>query len=79
MAEASNKYFNAATETSATLFDQGDLKRTGNTLDLGIEGEGFFKVQTPVGVRYTRSGNFQLNREGILVQSNGFPVLEQGA
>lgn len=78
MAEASNKYFQTATETSATLFDQGDLKRTGNTLDLGIEGEGFFKVQTPAGVRYTRSGNFQLNREGILVQSNGFPVLGQG-
>jgi flagellar basal-body rod protein FlgF len=78
MAESSNKYSNSVTETSATLFAQGDLKRTGNSLDLGIEGEGFFKIQTPGGVRYTRSGSFQLNREGILVQSNGFPVLGQG-
>jgi len=79
MAEASNKYFQTVTETSATLFGQGDLKRTENILDLGIEGERFFKVQTPAGVRYTRSGNFQLIREGILVQSNVFPVLGQGA
>jgi len=78
MVETSNKYSHSVTETSATLFDQGDLKRTGNTLDLAIEGEGFFKVKTPAGIRYTRSGSFQLNREGILIQSNGFPVLGQG-
>lgn len=78
MTEASNKYSNPNTDISATLFEQGDLKRTGNPLDLAIDGEGFFKVQTPWGVRYTRSGNFQLNREGKLVQSNGFPVLGQG-
>ncbi len=62
-------------EISQTLFNQGEIQRTGNLLDLAVEGEGFFKIKTPEGIRYTRNGNFHLTQEGVLVQSNGFPVL----
>lgn len=62
-------------ETSVTSFQQGELQTTQNPLDLAIEGEGFFKVKTPQGIRYTRSGHFRLNREGTLVQDSGYPVL----
>jgi flagellar basal-body rod protein FlgF len=64
-------------EFSQTLLQQGEIQSTRNPLDLAIEGEGFFKVKTPEGVRYTRNGNFRLTREGVLVQSNGFPVLSR--
>jgi flagellar basal-body rod protein FlgF len=56
-------------------FSQGSFKPTGNTLDLALEGEGFFKIQTPGGVRYTRGGNFTLDNQGQLVDMNGNPVL----
>ena len=58
-----------------TSFQQGDLQKTGNALDLAIDGEGFFKVQTPNGIRYTRAGSFSLSPEKILVNENGFPVM----
>jgi len=57
-----------------TIFQQGDLHQTGHALDLAIEGEGFFKVKTPSGIRYTRAGNFRINREKMLVHGSGFPV-----
>ncbi len=63
---------------SVTVFHQGDLQSTRNELDLAIEGEGFFKVKTPSGVRYTRNGNMRLNKNGVLIQSNGYPVLGSG-
>lgn len=59
-------------------FLQGDIRKTGNDLDLAIEGPGFFKIQTPEGVRYTRGGNFTLNKDKVLVNSEGFPVLGEG-
>ncbi|MDX9730603.1 MAG: flagellar basal-body rod protein FlgF [Bdellovibrionales bacterium] len=59
-------------------FSQGTLKTTGNTLDLAIEGEGFFEVATPEGLRFTRSGNFSVDGEGRLVTKQGFPVQRQG-
>jgi flagellar basal-body rod protein FlgF len=62
-------------EISQTLFSQGEIQRSGNLLDLAIEGEGFFKIKTPEGIRYSRNGNLRLTQEGVLVQSNGFPVL----
>ena len=55
----------------------GNLANTGNPLDLGLEGKGFFAVQRPSGVFYTRSGNFQVSRAGQLVTSEGDPVLGQ--
>jgi len=53
----------------------GSLQATGNPLDLGIEGSGFFAVQTAQGTRYTRNGNFRVSRAGQLTTSNGDPVL----
>jgi flagellar basal-body rod protein FlgG len=61
-----------------TLFHQGDLHPTGNVLDVAIDGEGFFKLQTPFGVRYTRAGNLKLNSNKVLTDSNGFPVMGKG-
>lgn len=54
---------------------QGALQRTGNDLDLAIEGPGFFVVQTPAGRMFTRNGSFQLSPQGQLMTSNGDPVM----
>jgi flagellar basal-body rod protein FlgF len=54
---------------------QGVLTPTGNALDLAIEGQGFFAVQTQNGVRYTRDGSFHRARDGQLVTTAGEPVL----
>jgi len=69
---------NPDVDSSYTVFQQGELQPTGNKLDLAIEGEGFFKVKTPAGIRYTRSGNFHLNRDRVLVTAGGFPVMGRG-
>jgi flagellar basal-body rod protein FlgF/flagellar basal-body rod protein FlgG len=54
---------------------QGAIQQTGNALDLAIEGEGFFQVQTPNGIRYTRDGGFHRAQNGQLVTAAGEPVL----
>jgi flagellar basal-body rod protein FlgG len=56
-------------------FAQGALHATEGETDLAIQGPGFFKVETPRGVRYTRNGAFQLNGERQLVTREGYPVL----
>jgi flagellar basal-body rod protein FlgG len=53
----------------------GSLKNTGNDLDLSLVGKGFFCVQTPDGIHYTRKGDFTLDENGVLVTRNGWPVL----
>lgn len=60
-----------------TDFSQGTLEKTNRTLDVAIEGKGFFEVLTPQGVRYTRQGNFSINQNGVLVTVSGFPVLQK--
>jgi len=57
---------------------QGQLIVTDNPLDLAISGEGFFKIQTDQGVRYTRNGSFGLNDQGVLIDGEGNPVLGNG-
>jgi flagellar basal-body rod protein FlgF len=54
---------------------QGTSIKTGNKTDLMIEGEGVFKVMTPDGQRFTRTGNFSVNRDGIIVTKQGHPVM----
>jgi len=54
---------------------QGALTQTGNSLDLAIEGQGFFEVQTAGGLRFTRDGSFHRSRTGQLVTGAGEPVL----
>ncbi len=62
---------------SGTRLDlsQGTMSRTGNDLDVGIEGPAFFTVQTATGTAYTRAGNFQISAKGQLVTAMGDPVL----
>jgi flagellar basal-body rod protein FlgF len=57
---------------------QGPVQRTGNPLDVAIEGQGFLAVQTPRGERYTRNGALQINASGQLVTSEGDLVLGTG-
>ena len=64
---------------TARDFSPGALRPTGNDLDVAIQGNGFFAVQTPQGVRYTRLGRFQLDANGTLVTSHGYPVLAGGS
>ena len=56
---------------------QGAFQTTGNPLDLAIAGDGFFAVQTPDGVRYTRDGAFIRSSTGQLQNTKGFPVLNR--
>ena len=58
-----------------TDFSSGPVKHTGNALDLALKGNGFFCIETPEGVQYTRKGNFTLNEKGLLVTQQGLPVL----
>jgi flagellar basal-body rod protein FlgF len=55
---------------------QGELRATGNPLDLALEGQGFFAVQTANGVRYTRDGAFSRSSQGVLQTSQGESVLD---
>jgi flagellar basal-body rod protein FlgF len=59
-------------------FSTGSLQRTGNPLDVAIEGEGFFTVQTQAGTAYTRDGRFTLGPDGALTTRRGDPVLGEG-
>lgn len=56
-------------------YAQGSVYETGNPLDMAIQGEGFFEIQTPVGLRYTRNGNFSLTEDGAVVTGNGDAVM----
>jgi len=53
----------------------GDLTTTGNPLDVGIDGNGYFQVNTADGPRYTRNGKFQIDINRNLVTAQGFQVL----
>lgn len=61
-----------------TNYHQGSLTQTGGAFDLGINGDGFFQVQTPDGVRLTRAGAFSLSAEGELVSPDGSLLLDVG-
>lgn len=61
-------------------FSQGELRQTGNTLDLAIDGQGLFALEDDSGdVRYTRSGQFEFNADGVLVnRADGAKVMALG-
>jgi flagellar basal body rod protein FlgG len=61
-----------------TDLTQGNLLNTANPLDLAIDGDGLFALQTKDGVRYTRNGNFRIGAAGLLTATDGSPVLAQG-
>ena len=57
------------------IFTQGSLQTTEQPLDLAINGRGFFQILMPDGtISYTRDGSFQLNSDGQVVTSSGFPL-----
>jgi len=63
---------------NSIVFTQGSFTETDNPLDLVIQGKGFFQIQTPNGqTAYTRSGNFQLDKNGAIVDANGNPLQPQ--
>ena len=64
----------------ATVHDlaPGAIVQTGNELDMALNGDGFFAVQTPGGERWTRSGAFAIDNTGRLVDLNGNAVLGEG-
>ncbi len=59
-------------------FGAGPVRPTGNPLDIAIDGDAFFVVQTARGERYTRNGSFQINAQGELVTSTGDKVVGEG-
>jgi flagellar basal-body rod protein FlgF len=59
-------------------FESGAIRQTGGSLDVALDGEGFFTVETPQGERLTRAGHFITDAEGTLVMPNGYPVLDDG-
>lgn len=58
---------------------QGSIQSTGNQLDLAIEGQGFFQIQSANGIRYTRDGSFHRAPSGQLVTAAGEPVLSSNS
>ncbi len=61
---------------TAKMFTQGQLKQTGNELDIAVEGYGFFKVQKVDGSEaYTRDGQLKIDSQGKLVTSDGLPLV----
>ncbi len=58
-----------------TDFTQGSVISTGEMVDVAIQGDGFFVVQTPNGEAYTRDGNFSINEYGDLVTKEGYAVM----
>lgn len=58
-----------------TDYTQGSIINTNEDLDVAIQGDGFFVVQTPNGTAYTRDGNFTVNQNGSLVTRDGYAVM----
>jgi len=54
----------------------GALHQTGRPLDVGLQGEGYFAVDTPNGERYTRAGSFVMDKEGVVRTLSGLTVLQ---
>src|SRR3974390_424335 len=59
-------------------FSDGSLQHTGNPLDMAIQGDGFFTVQTSEGEAYTRKGNFTINSAKELMTPEGNYVMSEG-
>ena len=67
-----------AIEGTGRIDTQGTLSTTGNTLDMAIQGDGYFQVLMPDGrTGYTRAGNFSLTAEGTIVTADGMPIQPQ--
>jgi flagellar basal-body rod protein FlgG len=61
--------------STARVFTQGNVQKTDNALDMGIQGDGFFQILLPDGTTgYTRDGSFQKDNQGQIVTSAGYPL-----
>jgi flagellar basal-body rod protein FlgG len=67
----------AEVDEIVAIHTQGMMRHTGNPLDLAIEGQSYFAVETPAGVRYTRNGAFARNSLGELTTADGHAVLAE--
>lgn len=68
----------AAVSSSAKMFSAGEVKKTGETYDLAVNGAGFFEVVLPDGsLAYTRNGAFRIDREGFLASPEGYRLSAQ--
>lgn len=66
--------------TTQRMMAQGSLQNSDDPLDLAIQGTGFFAVQIDADqVGYTRDGQFSLDEDGVIVDSNGYPLIWDGA
>ena len=63
------------TSNLSQLFTEGTITQTANPLDVAINGSGFFQVQTPTGLAYSRDGSIQLNANGVLTNGAGSQIL----
>ena len=66
------------TVTQWTDYSPGPIRDTGRSLDVAIDGPGFFVVQTPRGLRYTRAGGLTVDRAGLLTTAAGYPLMGGG-
>jgi flagellar basal-body rod protein FlgF len=73
-AEAENGVVSPVIDKPWTDFSQGSLQATGRSLDLALNGKGFFAVNGPTGPLYTRNGGFQTSPSGAVVTAEGHPV-----
>ena len=64
--------------TLKIVFEQGSFQLTGNSLDMVVQGKGFFQIRRPTGeVAFTRGGQFHLDRDGNVVTQDGDPLEPQ--
>lgn len=61
------------------LMNQGDITRTESITDLAINGDGFFAVEAPFGRSYTRDGSLHFDKDGHLVNGDGYKILGFGS
>lgn len=75
--QASGQVVGAGSQNAGvnTIMSQGTLEFTGRTLDLSVDGNGFFAVQNNTGKYYTRAGDFKLDTSGNIINQNGLQVL----
>ena len=64
-------------DTIATRHSAGIMRNTNNSLDFALEGKGYFAVETPAGIRFTRNGAFTRSANGELVTEDGYRVQGQ--
>ena len=67
--------YGALPVSTQRMFEQGEMVMTGNSTDVAILGEGFFRIQMPDGREaFTRDGSFKMSADGLLVTSDGYPL-----